>query len=214
MSRRLTSMSLLALLALGGCGTSPETTFVSLSSFTTSLERAYEGPPLAIGEVQLPPGHDRQKLVRRAKGARLKVYDSIQWGAPLSEEVRRSIAISMSNNLPKGKFILPDQPAPPGTLYVLNLVFKKLSARPVVEGQPTPDRGPDGEPVQTPAGVMEAVARWTLLTQAEQKRVGSGVVEDRAALPEMKPVAIAEATDAAVQDLVEAILNEVTTLER
>jgi hypothetical protein len=58
------------------------------------------------------------------------------------------------------------------------------------------------------------VARWTLLTQAEQKRVGSGVVEDRAALPEMKPVAIAEATDAAVQDLVEAILNEVTTLER
>jgi len=214
MSRRLTSMTLLALLVLGGCGTSPETTFVSLSSSASLLGRAYEGPPLAIGEVELPPGHDRQKLVRRGKGARLEVYDSVQWGAPLGREVRRSIAISMSENLPKGKFILPDQPAPPNGLHVLNLVFKTLSARPIAEGRPTPERGPEGESVAEPAGVMEAEAHWTLLTQAEQKRIASGVVEDRAALAAMNPIVIAEATDAAIQDLVEALLEEMTTLDR
>lgn len=128
--KRLTILS--AGLLLTGCGHSPPTRFYTLDA-VPPLHPASEGPhaPVQLAAVHLPPALDRPQIVTQVGPNRLQVSEQDQWGAPLDEMMRRTLAQDLLARLPQGDFITPDAPRPAGAR---GLVVD------VVQLQATPDR--------------------------------------------------------------------------
>lgn len=85
---------LIALLA--GCGTSPKSTFYTLSSVTPQPREAAAGHAapysVAIGPITVPDTIDRPEIVTRSGSNRILINEYDRWAEPLRNEIPRIIA--------------------------------------------------------------------------------------------------------------------------
>lgn len=102
-------------LVLSGCGHSPPTRFYTLDAVPPPRPAsAGSGAPVQLAAVHLPPTLDRPQLVTQTGPNRLEVSEQDQWGAPLDEMMRRTLAQDLLARLPEGSFIPPNAPRPAG----------------------------------------------------------------------------------------------------
>jgi uncharacterized lipoprotein YmbA len=92
--------ALLAFPVLSGCGSSPKSTFYTLSS-GAAPERATATAPLsvAIGPITVPDIVDRPQFVLRAAANQVTINDYVRWAAPLKDEIPRVIADNLTQLL-------------------------------------------------------------------------------------------------------------------
>jgi len=118
------------LLLLTGCSF-----FSKTKSQVYSLERipgtvvAITGVPIAIDNVDLPPGFDRKDIVVRKPNNQLDVRGTQQWGATLSQEVLHTLAFDLAARLPAGMVILPGA-IKPATVRSVDIAFEEIAAGP------------------------------------------------------------------------------------
>ena len=88
-------ISLIGLIAgTAGCARSPRVTFYTLepNAATRNVLAGRFSHAIAIGRVTVPDVVDRQQLVVRGEGNRLKIVELHRWAAPLKSEISRLIA--------------------------------------------------------------------------------------------------------------------------
>ena len=107
----------LAVVLLAGCGHSPPTHFYTLDPTPPSRSAAAPGAtaagvPIQLNAVHIPGALDRPQVVTQLGANRLDVHDFDQWGSPLGEMMRRTLAQDLLSRLPEGEFVLPDAPRP------------------------------------------------------------------------------------------------------
>ena len=121
--------ALLAFLVLAGCGTSPKSTFYTLSS-GAAPERAPAIAPLgvAIGPVTVPDIVDRPQLVLRAAGNQVTINDYVRWAAPLKDEIPRVIADNLTQLLNGARVSTYPQGGSVDTDYVLTLGVQRFDS--------------------------------------------------------------------------------------
>jgi uncharacterized lipoprotein YmbA len=118
------------LLLLTGCSF-----FSKTKSQIYSLERIPgtvvqgTGNPVAIDNVELPPGFDRKDIVVRKANSELDVRGTQQWGATLSQEVLHTLAFDLAARLPAGMVILPGA-IKPATVRSIDVAFEEIAAGP------------------------------------------------------------------------------------
>ena len=92
--------ALLAFPVFSGCGTSPKSTFYTLSS-GAAPERAPATAPLsiAIASVTVPDIVDRPQFVVRVAANEVAINEFARWAAPLKDEIPRVIADNLTRLL-------------------------------------------------------------------------------------------------------------------
>ena len=92
--------ALLAFPVLAGCGSSPKSTFYTLSS-GAAPERAPATAPLnvAIAAVTVPDIVDRPQFVVRVAANQVTIDEFARWAAPLKDEIPRVIADNLTRLL-------------------------------------------------------------------------------------------------------------------
>lgn len=92
---------LLALIiALAGCGTTPDPSFYTLSAGAEAIANKGAGPySVAVGPVSLPELVDRPQLVIRVGANRVALVEQHRWAEPLRSEIPRVIADNLSRLL-------------------------------------------------------------------------------------------------------------------
>jgi uncharacterized lipoprotein YmbA len=109
--------------------------FKKTKSDIFSLERIpgttvqVSGAPVAIDNVELPPGFDRKDIVVRKGNNQLDVRGTQQWGATLSQEVLHALAFDLAARLPAGMVILPGA-VKPATVRSIDVAFEEIAAGP------------------------------------------------------------------------------------
>ena len=115
---------------LAGCSFFKKTT-----SDIFSLERVpgtvvqVTGTPIAIDNIELPPGFDRKDVVVRKANNQLDVRGTQQWGATLSQEVLHTLAFDLAARLPAGMVILPGA-IKPAAVRTIDVAFEEIAAGP------------------------------------------------------------------------------------
>jgi uncharacterized lipoprotein YmbA len=87
-------------IALAGCGTSPDPSYYTLSAGAEPTANTSEGPySVVVGPVSLPDLVDRPQLVIRVGENRVAVVEQHRWAEPLRSEIPRVIADNLSRLL-------------------------------------------------------------------------------------------------------------------
>jgi uncharacterized lipoprotein YmbA len=107
------------LAVLAACGHSAPTHLFTLSADATTSAARYDGPPVQLDSVLMPPGLDGARIVRRAGPNELEARDTEQWSAPLGQLVRQTLTEDLAARLPAGAVIYPDAPRPEPTLDII-----------------------------------------------------------------------------------------------
>ena len=87
------------------------------------------GTPVAIDNVELPPGFDRKEIVVRLANNQLDVRGTQQWGATLSQEVLHTLAFDLASRLPAGMVIVPAA-VKPAAVRSVDVAFEEIAAGP------------------------------------------------------------------------------------
>jgi uncharacterized protein len=106
---------ILAVVMLSGCAASTPMRYYSVQSVAAvDLARpvAYQGAPLEVGSVQVPPTMDRLEMVRTVSPIQLEILDMAHWAAPLGTLSRQALTEDLASRLPKGRLIFPGTPTP------------------------------------------------------------------------------------------------------
>jgi uncharacterized lipoprotein YmbA len=139
-------------LLLSGCGHSPPTRFYTLDSVPPA-QAAAAGPraPVQLSAVHLPPTFDRPQVVTQTAPGRLELSEQDQWGAPLDEMMRRTLAQDLLARLPEGAFIAPEAPRPAGAqgLVVDVLQLQATPGRVVIQATWSLTGGASGDLAQS-----------------------------------------------------------------
>ena len=97
--------AVLAAAALTGCGSSPKSSFYTLSSSAPSQQvPATESFGIAISAVAVPDVIDRPQFVTRTGANELVINEFARWGEPLKVEIPRVMAADLSREL-SGAFV-------------------------------------------------------------------------------------------------------------
>lgn len=113
---------ILLIAALDACGTSPPVRFYTLDPIQTGAEgaaRAEKGAPVQVAAVHLPRTLDRREMVRQSAPNQLTISSEHRWGAPLGAMTREVLTQDLNARLREDRVVLPDSPAPPGTLAIV-----------------------------------------------------------------------------------------------
>ncbi|WP_277183247.1 membrane integrity-associated transporter subunit PqiC [Caballeronia sp. BR00000012568055] len=88
------------LIALAACGSSPTSSFYTLSPDTT-LERLSTTVPLrvSVGPVTVPELVDKPQIVTRRAPNEVSINEFARWGEPVKENIARTLAADMSRLL-------------------------------------------------------------------------------------------------------------------
>lgn len=119
------ALCLVALLALGACGTTAPSRFYTLSSVPP--ERALAGPALGgaldgsdqrlstvlVGTIDMPQTLDRPQFVRRSGANTIELAELDRWAEPLDGMIRRSLADDLAARLPKVRVLTSVLPTVP-----------------------------------------------------------------------------------------------------
>lgn len=97
---RLAALTLFAL-ALGGCGSSPKTSFYTLGAASVPPESvaAQASYRVAVGPVTVPDMVDRPQLVVRVAANQVTLLDQHHWAEPLRSEIPRVLAADLARSL-------------------------------------------------------------------------------------------------------------------
>jgi hypothetical protein len=95
------ALTLLSLLALGGCGSTPRTNFYTLSATTAPAEIAptQRADRVAVGPVTVPDLIDRPQLVMRVTATQVTLLDLHHWAEPLKYQIPGVVATNLANLL-------------------------------------------------------------------------------------------------------------------
>jgi len=97
----LLTVMVLTLVLLGGCGSSPKSSFYTLSSVRPQ-EPVDTGTPVAItiGIVTVPDIVDRPQLVLRVDANQVSLAEFDRWADPLKSQIRRVIVADLALQFP------------------------------------------------------------------------------------------------------------------
>ena len=182
--------ALTGLATLSGCGTSPRTQFITLSTVPPKTIVSYSGPSLIVGRVRLPPELDRLSLVRYLGDNQVDVNGVVQWAAPLDLLVRSALAQDIADRLPRGHVIIPGEVQPSGPAKVMVVTFAefRISER----------------------GTVTLTAVWSLLNAATEKELTSQECTVHARAASATGGDIARAISVALGKLAEAMVVQIT----
>jgi uncharacterized protein len=107
-------LTTIALLVLAACGSSPKTHFYTLSVARTG-DRSALSYPVQVTAIHLPPSLDRRQMVRMTSANSVEVSETNRWSGTLDDMIRNVLSQDLAKCVPKGRLILPEAPAPPGT---------------------------------------------------------------------------------------------------
>ena len=155
--------ALLAFPVFSGCGSSPKSTFYTLSS-GAAPERAPATAPLsvAIAAVTVPDIVDRPQLVVRVAANQVTINEFARWAAPLKDEIPRVIADNLTQLLNGARVATHPQSGNADTDYLLAIGVQRFDSalgdaatvevlwtvRPPKGGAPKTGRSVVREPVQ------------------------------------------------------------------
>jgi uncharacterized lipoprotein YmbA len=92
--------ALLVFPVLSGCGSSPKSTFYTLSSGTAPAPAPATAPmSVAIGAVTVPDIVNRPQFVVRVAANQVAIDEFARWAAPLKDEIPRVIADNLTQLL-------------------------------------------------------------------------------------------------------------------
>ncbi len=163
------AIAFLAVLALAGCGTSPQTRYFTLSvaAGPDQAQRAIASP-VTVAAVHVPSSLDRSEMVRRTGANSVAISDKDRWTAPLGSMTRRVLSQDLAARLPPDMIIPPHLPVPPHTMRIVVSIAWF---------------GPDAN------GRVRLDGGWSLLEGGSEKPVLRGVIS-------LKSGAAAEGGDA------------------
>ncbi len=117
---RALALSFAAALAssLGACGHSAPTRLFTLTANPGSAVR-YDGPPVQLESVIVPPGLDGSRILRRASANEVEARDTEHWSAPLGQLMRQALTEDLAARLPQGAVLYPDAPRPDPTVSIV-----------------------------------------------------------------------------------------------
>jgi hypothetical protein len=105
MRRHFPLTFMVAAAVLAGCGSSPKSSFYTLSSSEPAQHApATESFGIAISAVAVPDVIDRPQFVTRTGANELVINEFARWGEPLKGEIPRVIAADLSREL-SGAFV-------------------------------------------------------------------------------------------------------------
>ncbi len=119
MSHRI-ALFLLAAALLTGCGSSPKTSYFTLTAVPATERPAAAIPsPVTVAAVNVPAALDRREIVRSTGVNSVDVSSQERWVAPLGDMARRVLSEDLAARLPKDKLVLPDAPSPQQTASIV-----------------------------------------------------------------------------------------------
>jgi len=93
-------VSLAALLLLGGCASSPQTNFYTLSDTAAETTAPTGVGHVIITGVTIPGEIDRPEIVRKIGPNQLSVAELDRWAAPLDDTIRRVLTDDIGRRMP------------------------------------------------------------------------------------------------------------------
>jgi uncharacterized protein len=171
--------TLLALLTLAGCASSPPTRFFALDPVSPGSAAAAgtPGAPVKVDAVHIPPALDRDSMVRGESDNQLRISSQDRWAGDLGEMIGRVLTQDLAQRLPSGMVVAPESPAPAGArgLVIDILTFQPQAGEVVLDADWTLLQGTQANPVlrrsahltqsATPSAQGEAQAMSALLGQ-------------------------------------------------
>jgi uncharacterized protein len=106
MRTALLTASLVAMVALSGCGTTDPSRFFLLSPIAApqpNAAAADSGPALAIGPIDLPKYLDRPQIATFTSANRLDVAEFDRWGEPLVDNFARVLTENLGILVPTNR---------------------------------------------------------------------------------------------------------------
>lgn len=116
-------------LGLAGCGGSPPTHYYSLVPVPSSGggHFALSGPPLQVGQVNLPPLVDRSSMVITGPGPAVTVSNTDVWAAPLSGMVQHVLSEDLADRLGSTHVVPATGQIPPHGVRIVVLNIQRFS---------------------------------------------------------------------------------------
>jgi uncharacterized lipoprotein YmbA len=109
-------LTILGLIFLAGCGSSPKTHFYALETAPGATGRWHTlSYPVQLTAVHVPPSLDRRQMVSMTGPNQVAISETNQWSAPLDIMMRNILAADLVSRLSRDRVILPEAPAPEGT---------------------------------------------------------------------------------------------------
>ena len=155
--------ALLAFPVLAGCGSSPKSTFYTLSSGAAPAPAPATAPlSVAIAAVTVPDIVDRPQFVVRVAANQVTINEFARWAAPLKDEIPRVIADNLTRLLNGARVATHPQAGNTDTDYLVRIGVQRFdsalgdaatvevlwSVRPPKGGAPRTGRSVVREPVQ------------------------------------------------------------------
>lgn len=174
--RRAAALSFAAL-TLAACSTSAPIRYYSVESVppmaasgaaAPPATAAYDGPPLQVRAVRLPPANDRPELTTEVTPGEWQIRDFDHWIAPLDRLARQALSEDLAARLPPGRLVFPGAAYPPTgadlTVDILSFELRDGVARMTLsytvrqrvnaathDGAPSQPTMHDGQPSRTGA---------------------------------------------------------------
>ncbi len=158
-------------LSMAACRSAPTRLFVPEPVAPTVSAGPYDGPPVRVDAVHVPPSLDRVEMLGDIAPGELQIDDFDHWAAPLGLLARQTLTADLAARLPAGRVISPSLAKPPGaaSLAVDILAFSadKHGARLEASWVLTPTRHAPGasavvvrteNPSATPAAMAGALS--------------------------------------------------------
>jgi uncharacterized lipoprotein YmbA len=128
----LTPMVLTLTLALvGGCGSSPKSSFYTLSSERPQEQVDTRTPAaITIGIVTVPDIVDRPQLVLRVDANQVALAEFDRWADPLKSQIRRVIAADLALQFPGALVSGYPQNVDPASTYLVSIDVQSFESAP------------------------------------------------------------------------------------
>jgi uncharacterized lipoprotein YmbA len=121
--------ALLAFPVFSGCGSSPKSTFYTLSSGAPPAPAPATAPfSVAIGAVTVPDIIDRPQLVVRAAANQVTINEFARWAAPLKDEIPRVIADNLTQLLNGARVATHPQAGNTDTDYLVTIGVQRFDS--------------------------------------------------------------------------------------
>jgi uncharacterized lipoprotein YmbA len=121
----------LGIAVLGGCASSPQAVFYTLSPVRTQ-ERIAMGTPaaIAIGPVAVPEIVDRSQLVLRVNETQVRLDEFARWAEPLKRQIPSVIAADLAQLFPTALISSDPQWADPAAAYQVSVDVLSFESAP------------------------------------------------------------------------------------
>jgi uncharacterized protein len=117
-SSRAVLAGALLTVALAACHSAPTRIYTLYPVNPSRAVVAYQGPPVRIDAVHIPPALDRIEVTTTVSPGELKINDNDHWSAPLLQVARQTLSMDLASRLPPGSVLAPRLAKPDGALGV------------------------------------------------------------------------------------------------